>query len=62
VSILTVKSFETNKIPKIRNLTDPCLDGLNFVMGENVDKKLDIVAKTCFGFGSQCSSMIFKRL
>lgn len=60
-SILALKTFETDVIPMNRNLEDPCLDGLNYVMKDHEKKKIDVLAKTCFGFGSQCSSMIFKR-
>lgn len=34
-SVLMIKSFETDIVPKIRNLTEPCLEGLNYAMGEN---------------------------
>ena len=34
-SILSLKSFESDVIPMNRNLEDPCLDGLNYVMKDH---------------------------
>jgi 3-oxoacyl-[acyl-carrier-protein] synthase II len=60
-TIMAVMSFQENIVPHVRNLEVPCVNGLNFVMKKSVERKINILAKTCFGFGSSCSSLIFKR-
>jgi len=61
-SILAIKAMETGILPKIKNLEEPCLDDLNFVMGENIKKEVKTMIKTCFGFGSNSAAMILRKL
>jgi len=34
-SVFTIKAMKENIMPQIRNLENPCLDDIKFVMGEN---------------------------
>ena len=61
-SVFTIKAMEDGILPYIRNLENPCLEDMNFVMKENLKKELNTVLKTCFGFGSAACSMVLRKL
>jgi len=61
-TIFAIKSFETGILPKIRNLEDPCMNDLQFVMGENVKKEVKTILKTCYGFGSSAGALVLRKL
>ena len=60
-TVLAMKSFEENVVPMNRNLKNPCVDGLNFVMGSHEKKRVDVLVKSAVGFGSVSSATVFKR-
>ena len=49
-------------IPYIKNLWNPCVPELNYAMGENVDRDINVYLKTAFGLGGHCASMILKKI
>jgi len=54
--------MQDNILPYIRNLENPCLDEIDFVMRENIKKEIKTVLKTCFGFGSAACSTVFRKM
>jgi len=61
-TIMAIKSIETGILPKIRNLEDPCIGDLQFVMGENIKKEVKTVLKTCYGFGSSAGALVLRKI
>ena len=60
---LTVLSIYNNKVPPILNLEqiDPECQGLNYVIGQTKEAKIDTALSNSFGFGGTNATLIFRK-
>jgi 3-oxoacyl-[acyl-carrier-protein] synthase II len=58
-SVFTIKCIHEQKLPFVKNLTEPLDPELSYAM-ENMDVKLDVVVKNGFVFGGVNCSILFK--
>lgn len=52
-----MEGLRTGIVPKIMNLKNPDVDGINYAF-ENVEKEMSLCVKNSFGFGGVNVSMV----
>lgn len=60
-TILAIEAMNSNTIPKIRNLVNPCDSDLSFST-TNQKKDIEYMVKTASGFGIINGAMLMKKL
>lgn len=58
--VISLLCMQKNYIPQIRNLREPCLEGINFVLRPTLFPVSSMVVEN-FGFGGQNSALVVKR-
>lgn len=60
-SVFTLKSMQEGLVTYIKNLENPCVPELNYVMKENVKKDINVYMKTSVGLGGNIACLLYKK-